>query len=127
MADVNQGNRPLSPHLQIYKWPLNMAMSILHRITGAGLGVTGVLVTWWFIALAVSPEYFATANAVMTSWFGYLVLLLSLVALWFHFVNGIRHLIWDTGSWFGKRRVWRSGIGGLIAAAILVVITIIVA
>ena len=127
MADVTRGNRPLSPHLQVYKWPLNMAMSILHRITGAGLGVTGVLVTWWFLALATSPEYFETANAVMTSWFGDLALFLSLIAIWFHYVNGIRHLVWDTGSSFGKKRVRQSGVIGLIAAAILVVITIVVA
>jgi succinate dehydrogenase / fumarate reductase cytochrome b subunit len=127
MADVNQGNRPLSPHVFIYRWPLNAIMSIMHRATGTALGVTGVLVTWWFLALAISPDYFETANAVMTSWFGDLVLFLSMVALWFHFVNGIRHLVWDTGSSFGKRRVRRSGITGLVSAAILVVITIIVA
>lgn len=127
MADVERGNRPLSPHVFIYRWPLNALMSIFHRATGAALGASGVLVTWWFLALATSPEYFETANWVLTSWLGDLVMLLSLIALWFHFVHGIRHLVWDTGSSFGKKRVLRSGQLGIATAAILVIVTIIVA
>ena len=127
MADVERGNRPLSPHVFIYRWPLNAIMSIVHRATGAAMGLTGVLITWWFLALAISEDYFATANWVLTSWLGDLVMLLSLIAIWFHFVNGIRHLVWDTGSHFGKNRVLRSGQLGLAATAILVIITIIIA
>lgn len=126
MANASD-NRPLSPHLQVYRWPLNMAMSIFHRITGVGLAVTAILVTWYFLALATGPEYFETASAVLTSLFGDIVMFLSLVALWFHFMNGIRHLVWDTGSSFGQRRVYRSGIAAIIAAVVMTIITVIVA
>lgn len=127
MADMNTGNRPLSPHLQIYRWPLNMAMSIFHRVTGVGMAVSAILVVWWFLALATGPEYFETANAVLTSFLGDIVMFLSMAALWFHLANGVRHLVWDTGSSFGKKRVLRSGQIGIIAAALLVVITLIIA
>lgn len=127
MANVSPDNRPLSPHLQIYRWPLNMAMSIFHRITGVGMAVTAVLVTWYFLALATGPEYFETASAVLTSWFGDTVMFLSLAALWFHFMNGIRHLVWDTGSSFGQKRVFRSGVAGIVAAVVMTIITVIVA
>lgn len=127
MADVEPGNRPLSPHMQIYRWPLNMAMSIFHRATGVALGVSLALLTWWFLALAISPEAFAVANWFITSWVGILVLVLSMASIWFHLVNGVRHLIWDTGSSFGKKRVLRSGQIGLVVAAILVLVTLWVA
>lgn len=127
MADVERGNRPLSPHVFIYRWPLNAIMSILHRATGASLGASLALITWWFLALAISPGYFAVANWVLTSWIGILIMLLSLVSIWFHLVNGIRHLVWDTGSSFGKKRVLRSGQIGLVAAGLLTLVTLWVA
>jgi len=127
MADVERGNRPLSPHLQVYKWPLNMAMSILHRMTGVALGVVTMLIAIWFFALAWSPEAFNAVNGLMTSWLGWLILLGGAASVWFHFANGIRHLVWDTGSSFGQKRVRRSAIIGLAAAAILTLVTIWVA
>ena len=127
MADVERGNRPLSPHLQVYKWPINMGMSILHRMTGVAIGVVLVLISLWFFALAWSPEAFAVVDGLMTSWLGWLVLLGGAVSLWFHFVNGIRHLVWDTGSSFGQKRVRRTALIGVAATVVLVVITIWVA
>ncbi len=127
MADVERGNRPLSPHLQVYKWPLNMGMSILHRMTGVALGGVTALVAIWFLALAWSPEAFALVNGLMTSWLGWLVLLGGAASAWFHFANGLRHLVWDTGSSFGQRRVQRTAILGLLASAILTLVTIWVA
>jgi succinate dehydrogenase / fumarate reductase, cytochrome b subunit len=97
MADVNRGNRPLSPHLSVYRWHWQMATSILTRLTGNGLIVGVVLIIWWFIALASGPDAFAVADAVITSWFGDVVMFLSLWALWYHSLAGIRHLIWDQG------------------------------
>jgi succinate dehydrogenase / fumarate reductase, cytochrome b subunit len=97
MADVNRGNRPLSPHLSIYRWHWQMATSILTRITGNALIGGAILVIWWFIAAAMGPGPFGWADAVLTSWFGDLVLTLSLWALWYHLLAGLRHLIWDTG------------------------------
>lgn len=127
MADVERGNRPLSPHLQVYKWPINMGMSIFHRMTGVAAGAMAMIVTLWFFALAWSPEIFAWADWALTSWLGLLVLLGGAASLWFHFVNGIRHLVWDTGSSFGQKRVRRTALLGLAAMAILTLATIWVA
>lgn len=126
MADVNRGNRPLSPHATIYRWPLNAMMSIAHRITGVAMAASAFLVVWWFLALATSPAYFAFVDGLLTSWLGDLVMFLSLVALSYHLVNGIRHLVWDTGAHFGQKRVYRSGIAGLIATVLLVIIALII-
>ena len=95
MADVNRGNRPLSPHLTIYRPQLNSVTSILTRITGNALLIGALLVVWWFLAASSGPEYFAVADAVLTSWFGDLVMFGSVWALWYHTLAGVRHLIWD--------------------------------
>ena len=71
--------------------------SILTRITGNALIVSALLIAWWFLAAATSPDYFATANGLLTSWFGDLVMTLSVLGLWYHTLAGIRHLIWDNG------------------------------
>ncbi|MDH5531157.1 MAG: succinate dehydrogenase, cytochrome b556 subunit, partial [Paracoccaceae bacterium] len=92
MADVKQGNRPLSPHLQIYRPQLTSITSILTRITGNALIVAGVLIVWWLLAAATSPGYFAYADAVLRSWFGKLIFLGSIWAVWYHFLAGLRHL-----------------------------------
>ena len=81
MADVNRGDRPLSPHLQVYRPQLTSITSILTRITGNALIVAVLLVVWWLLAAATSAEYYATANAVLTSWFGDLVLSLSVLGV----------------------------------------------
>jgi len=127
MADVNRGNRPLSPHLTIYRPQLNSAMSIFHRITGLGLALGAVLVVWWFLAAARGPEAFAFADGVLTSWLGGLVLILSLAALWYHFFSGIRHLVWDAGVGFDLDTAHGSSIAVLAAAAVMTVLTLIVA
>lgn len=127
MADVERGSRPLSPHLQVYKWPVNMGMSIFHRMTGVAVGVVVALISLWFFALAWSPEAFAWADWLITSWLGWLVLLGGAASLWFHFVNGIRHLVWDTGSSFGQKRVRRTALTGIGVAGVLTLVTIWVA
>ncbi|WP_212525004.1 succinate dehydrogenase, cytochrome b556 subunit [Actibacterium sp. MT2.3-13A] len=126
MADVNRGNRPLSPHLQIYRPQLTAITSILTRITGNALIVGALLVVWWFIAAAKGPEYFALANGVITSWFGDLVLLGSVWALWYHALAGIRHLIWDTGRGLeigtAEKLGWAVIIGSFALTALTVVV-----
>jgi succinate dehydrogenase / fumarate reductase cytochrome b subunit len=97
MADVNRGNRPLSPHLEIYKPEWTMVLSITHRITGVGLALGAALVAWWLLAAATSPGYFAVVDGLLTSWIGDLVMLGSAFALWYHCGNGVRHLMWDAG------------------------------
>lgn len=123
MADVNQNNRPLSPHVFIYGWPINAILSIFHRATGAALMLAGILVVWWFIAAASGPEYFQFADDLITSWIGGLIMLGSMAALWFHFFNGIRHLIWDTGALFEQAQVNLGCYLVLGAAAVMTLIT----
>ncbi len=118
-----QAERPLSPHIQIYRWPLTMALSIVHRATGVGLALGLVLVTWWLLALASGPEAFATVQAVMSSWFGILVLFLWTLALYFHLGNGLRHLIWDVGYGFDVDVARKSGIAVLVFAGAMTVLT----
>ncbi|WP_299650353.1 succinate dehydrogenase, cytochrome b556 subunit [uncultured Jannaschia sp.] len=126
MADVNRGNRPLSPHLQVYRPQVTSITSILTRITGNALVVGALLVTWWFIAAAAGPDAFETANAVLTSWFGKLVFLGSIWALWYHTLAGIRHLIWDTGRGLDIVSAERLGWGCIVGSVVLTLLTIIV-
>ena len=119
MAEPNQSNRPISPHATIYRWPLNAIMSILHRVTGVGLAVGAVLVVWWFLALSTSPRYFGFVDGLMTSLLGDFVMVCLLAALWYHFCNGIRHLVWDMGAGLDGSSVRRSAIAGWCGAALL--------
>jgi succinate dehydrogenase / fumarate reductase cytochrome b subunit len=118
-----RSERPLSPHLQIYRWYLTMALSIGHRVTGIGLALGLLLLTWWLLALASGPEAFATVQAVMRSWFGVLVLFVYTFVLFYHLGNGVRHLAWDAGYGFDPTTAYRSGIVVLVfagAATVLV-------
>jgi succinate dehydrogenase / fumarate reductase cytochrome b subunit len=126
MADVNRGNRPLSPHLQIYRPQITSTLSIVHRLTGVGLGLSAFLIVWWFVAAAVSPGYFAFVDGVLTSWIGLLVMTVSLWALWYHLLNGIRHLRWDMGIGLGIGESARSGWIVVGLSVVLTVLTIIV-
>ncbi len=127
MADVNRGSRPLSPHLTIYKPQLNSAMSIFHRITGVGLTLGSVLGVWWFLAAATGPESFAVVDGLVTSWIGGLVMLLSMVALWYHFCTGVRHLVWDAGYCFDIEMVEKSSYAVFAGTAVMSLITLFVA
>lgn len=126
MADVNRGNRPLSPHLQVYRMYITMVASGLHRITGFCLAFTGVLVVWWFAALAASPEYFATIDWILSSWIGRLVMIVSLWGLCHHLLNGIRHLIWDTGRFLDIPSVDQGAKVVLYGAPALAVLALII-
>lgn len=92
-----EARRPLSPHLQIYRPMLTMMMSIMHRITGVALYAGTLLLAWWLIATSTDARAFATANSVLTSIPGQIVLLGFTWALFHHLFGGIRHFIWDTG------------------------------
>lgn len=127
MADVNRGNRPLSPHLTIYRPQLTSMTSILTRITGNALLVAALLTVWWLLAAATSADYFATADAVVTSWFGDLVMFLSLWALWYHTLAGVRHLIWDNAMMLEVDKAEMLGwiaIGGSVVLTILTMLFI---
>ena len=92
-----KSKRPLSPHLQVYKLPLPALLTVLHRGTGAALGVGTLLVTWWLASVAGGPEAFESSSAVLGSFLGSLVLFGWSWALFYHLCNGIRHLMWDVG------------------------------
>ncbi|HLI19552.1 MAG TPA: succinate dehydrogenase, cytochrome b556 subunit, partial [Stellaceae bacterium] len=94
---MSQVQRPLSPHLQIYKWQLTSVMSIVHRATGLALSVGTIFLVWWLFAAATGDSAFATAQDFWGSWFGQLLLLGWTWSLFFHLCNGIRHLFWDAG------------------------------
>ncbi len=109
MVDGTNDNRPVSPHLQIYRPQITSTLSILNRITGIAMSLAALLIVWWFLAAAISPDYFNYVDGWLTSWLGVLVLVGSLLAFWFHFFNGLRHLRWDAGLGMGKGEVARSG------------------
>lgn len=111
-------DRPLSPHLQVYRPQITSMLSILHRITGVGLGAGTLLIAWWLIAAATGPEAFETAQAFLGSLFGRLILLGFTWALFYHLCNGIRHLVWDAGYGYDLDSVTRTG--WLVVAASLV-------
>ena len=125
MADVNRGNRPLSPHLTIYRPQLTSMTSIFTRITGNALLVAALLIVWWFLAAATSAEYFAVADGVITSWFGDLVMTLSVWALWYHALAGLRHLYWDTGRGLEVETAEKLGLAVIAGSFLLTLITIV--
>jgi succinate dehydrogenase / fumarate reductase, cytochrome b subunit len=117
-------NRPLSPHLQIYRWQVPMLTSILTRITGNGMIVAVVLAVWWLLAAATSDAYFAVADAVATSWFGDLVFTAALWAVWYHYLAGLRHLYYDAGHGLDVPTAEKLGWACLIGSVVLTVITV---
>jgi len=111
--------RPLSPHMQIYRWPLSMALSIVHRVTGIVLAIGTLLIVWVLLALANGPESYATARALCASWPGLVILFGWSWALSFHLANGIRHLFWDVGKGFSIARSKSSGIAVVAFSLVL--------
>jgi succinate dehydrogenase / fumarate reductase, cytochrome b subunit len=124
MADVNRGNRPLSPHLQVYRLPLTAKMSITHRITGVGLVLGAVLVVWQFVGAAISPSHSDTVDGLLSSILGQLILIGSLWALCYHALNGIRHLWWDMGRGFDLDFTTKANYAVIGGSAVLTLIFI---
>lgn len=115
--------RPLSPHLTIWKWGPGMTVSILHRVTGGALTVAGLAVlSWWLVALAGGPASYAAFERHATSWYGMIVLVGLTWAFWQHFFSGLRHLVLDTGAGFELKvnRFWAimTLVGSLSATAL---------
>lgn len=126
MADVNRGNRPLSPHLQVYRLPLAAVTSIMTRITGHALVAGILLLVWWLVAAVSSPGAFATADWVLRSWLGFLIMTGSTWALWFHALSGVRHLFYDNGLGLeideAKRGSWAIIIGSVALTVLSLII-----
>ena len=102
--------RPLSPHLQVYRWELHMMLSILHRATGVALGVGTLLLAWWVMALAGGEKMYQTFQGFIQHPIGQIVLFGFSFALMLHALNGIRHLFWDIGQGFEKKQTKMSGL-----------------
>jgi succinate dehydrogenase / fumarate reductase, cytochrome b subunit len=116
--------RPLSPHLQVYKWGPHMLVSILHRFTGVALAIGGMgILAWWLLALASGPAAFETFRAVAASWFGQLVLFGLTWVFFHHLMGGVRHLYMDTGAGYGLKENRTISIGSIVASVALTLIT----
>ena len=122
-----KSDRPLSPHLQIYKPIPTMMMSIVHRITGVALYVGTILVAWWLIAAASGPDYFATVNGFFGSWFGGLGLFGYTWALIHHMLGGLRHFAWDLGYLFEKNTATKLAYATITASVALTLVIWIIA
>jgi succinate dehydrogenase / fumarate reductase, cytochrome b subunit len=115
--------RPLSPHLQIYKPQISSILSILHRITGAGLGIGLLLLAWWLIAAASGPDAFATVQGFIGSWLGRLILFGFTWALFYHLLNGIRHLGWDLLFGLDIPTMTKTGWAVVVGSVVLTILT----
>jgi len=101
--------RPMAPHLQVWRWHVTMAGSILHRATGVGLYGAAIGLAIWLFALAAGPDVFGIVHAGLTSLPGELLLYAFSVAIAYHFANGIRHLVWDSGRGYAPSTADASG------------------
>ena len=102
-------DRPLAPHLTVWKWGPHMLVSILHRVTGGALATIGAaILVWWLAAAAASPQAYATFMGWATSWLGIVVAIGLTWAFWQHTLSGLRHLVMDTGAGFelGRNKFW---------------------
>ena len=115
--------RPLSPHLQVYRWQITMTMSILHRVTGVILTVGAFALAWWLLALATGGEAYADAAECLASPLGKLFLFGFTLALVYHLFNGVRHLLWDAGWGFEIPEFYASG---WTVAALTVIFTLVI-
>ncbi len=102
-------NRPLSPHLGIYRHQLTSVLSILHRITGIALSLSAMVMIYWLAALATGMEPFARFQHVLGSLPGQFFLLGAMFSFFFHLCNGVRHLFWDMGKGLEIERTYLTG------------------
>lgn len=114
--------RPLSPHLQVYKPQISSALSIFHRITGVALGLGAILLSLWLAAAATSPHAFSIAQSLVDSILGMIILFGFTLAMFYHLSNGIRHLLWDAGYGFDLPTMHRTGYAVLAASLGLTVL-----
>ncbi len=118
---MNKASRPLSPHLTIYRWPITMTLSILHRVTGVALSVGLIVLTLWLLALSIGAPAYGQVTALLESIVGRLMLIGFSFAFFFHFCNGIRHLFWDAGKGFEMRQVTASAWAVVVASSALTI------
>ena len=116
-------NRPLSPHLQIYRPQLTSVLSITHRGTGVALAFGSLLLVYWLVSLAAGPEAYAGAKTVFSHWLSTVVMFGFSFALYYHLCNGIRHLFWDMGLGLELEQAYRSGFAVIVVAVLLTLLT----
>src|ERR1700693_1158852 len=119
---MSPAERPLSPHLQVYRWQLTSVLSILHRFAGLALTLGAILLVWWLGAAAERPVGYARVQAFLGSWVGRVLLFGWSVALFYHLCNGMRHLWWDTGHGLDLKSVYAGGWAVIAGTAALTVI-----
>ena len=119
-------NRPLSPHIQVYRWQWTMLLSIAHRATGVVLSVGTLLLVWWLAAAAAGPESYDAFRGFIGSFFGQLLLIGWVFCLYYHLLNGIRHLVWDSVNWLELDSAYTSGVVVVSCAIGLTVLSFIV-
>jgi succinate dehydrogenase / fumarate reductase cytochrome b subunit len=122
---MRQADRPLSPHLQVYKPQLTSVISISHRATGLALAVGALVVVWWLLAAASGPAAYAGVQCFLGSWIGVLLLVGWTFSLFFHLCNGIRHLVWDSGYGFDLKTTYATGWAVVAASAGLTLVAIV--
>ncbi|MGM0562732.1 MAG: succinate dehydrogenase, cytochrome b556 subunit [Pseudomonadota bacterium] len=116
---MSNDNRPLSPHLQVYRLPMLAWLSILHRATGVALSVAIVLLPVVLLTAVSGGDYYECLQTHLGAWYGQLVLVLITLSLNYHLCNGVRHLVWDAGRGFELKTADRSGVICVVAALLL--------
>ena len=122
MQSSSRSGRPLSPHLQVYRWLYTMTLSILHRVTGCALSLGLLLLVYWLVALAGGQQSYADALVVFSHPVTKLVLVGLSFAFFYHLMNGVRHLTWDTGHGLERKSArisgWVAFIGSVLLTAV---------
>jgi succinate dehydrogenase / fumarate reductase, cytochrome b subunit len=116
--------RPLSPHLGVYKFMYTMTLSILHRITGVAASVGFLVFVWWLMALATGHDSYQRLMALMSTPIAKLLLVGFTFSFVYHFCNGIRHLVWDTGRGLERAQARRSGYLVVVAALVITALVV---
>ncbi|KAF0280544.1 succinate dehydrogenase, cytochrome b556 subunit [Spiribacter aquaticus] len=124
---MSTDNRPLSPHLQVYRLPFTALTSISHRISGVLLSGGALVLVYWVVAAAAGPQAYATASSILSSLPVQVLIFLWTFVLFYHLCNGIRHLVWDVGYGFDLKTAQRSGQIAIGAAAALTLIAWLIA
>ena len=125
MADVNRGNRPLSPHIMIYRPQMTSLSSIMVRLSGLGAFAVAILIVWWLLAASTSESAFLAIDGFLRSWLGDILLTLATWALWYHTLGRLRHVFWDFGYCLDVEVSEKLGLGMFVGATILTIITVI--
>ena len=126
MIESQGKNRPISPHLTIYKPQYTSVLSILHRITGLALIASLLVVIFWFLSIAFGEKYYVWYLWFISSFPIQTIMILSIWAIWYHTCNGVRHLLWDIGLGLEIRWIRPSSIAVLVLSTILSACTILV-